>query len=364
MEYQEYLKEIFADWRKRCFFNSKVGITLLAFADMVIFAMFLLSGNFEKSGEHWYWYLLQRVIIPVIICTIALIISTHNSNKEKAEEEKNYHALVSLTVITCVISIFNNYFIILLGTPVLSIIASISFGNKVVMKRNLKWIAAGLAISFFTFAIDKMNRGNVQYAFMTILVVCIFYVCIAIFAFSLADIHKRNLQMAFEGLIHRDELLNRLHRDNLTGLYNKNYLSEYIPQIKRDKDVYIALLDLDNFKTVNDQEGHLAGDDVLRDVGMILECVGRESAKIFRFGGDEFVVVGECAIDEFNSIIKCAMNDLKEKLSSSIKNIQITTSVGATKLLAEDSIDTVIERADKLMYRAKQNGKNCCVSDL
>lgn len=85
-------------------------------------------------------------------------------------------------------------------------------------------------------------------------------------------------------------------RDPLTGLYNRRYLTHRLGEERSRLDRHggimaLAVIDLDNFKTVNDRHGHLYGDKVLRDVGVAVRATLRKSDVAFRFGGEEFVVL-------------------------------------------------------------------------
>ena len=120
------------------------------------------------------------------------------------------------------------------------------------------------------------------------------------------------------------------------------------------------MLDVDNLKTLNDDKGHLAGDRAIKTVASSLrECI-REVDKVFRYGGDEFVVVltntNYIGASEFSIRL---LEHTKEKLSDFKSTKQVGISIGIATLLPSEEYHSLIDRADRALYAAKKSGKNC-----
>lgn len=156
--------------------------------------------------------------------------------------------------------------------------------------------------------------------------------------------------------------LNRLSiRDDLTGLYNRKFILDFIQtEISRytryNEEFIIAMLDIDNFKIINDIHGHIIGDAILKEIGVIMRNNIRDTDVVGRYGGEEFIVLmtatnienGFIAIDKLRGLIE---NELFSN------NLKVTISGGLasyTGLELEDTIDL----ADKKMYEAKRLGRN------
>ncbi|WP_238583797.1 sensor domain-containing diguanylate cyclase [Legionella brunensis] len=155
--------------------------------------------------------------------------------------------------------------------------------------------------------------------------------------------------------------------DPLTNLYNRRYLNDILSRelirIAREKGTLcVAMLDIDNFKKFNDNYSHLAGDELLKAIGKLLNDSFRESDISVRFGGEEFVVV------LLNTTLNNAMNKMEE-LREKIKNISIyfkgnpltniTISIGVAEAIKHGaSIEEIIKSADHALYAAKQAGKD------
>lgn len=157
--------------------------------------------------------------------------------------------------------------------------------------------------------------------------------------------------------------------DALTKVFNRRALITYLNKICYDKginyELHLLVLDIDDFKIVNDTYGHIAGDKILIYISNILKKTLRDGDKVFRYGGEEFVIIlnrinEETCIKITNRLLELIrVNQLIYKG----QNIQVTASIGATKYHDQDTPDIIIERADKALYKAKHNGKNTMVSE-
>ncbi len=151
--------------------------------------------------------------------------------------------------------------------------------------------------------------------------------------------------------------------DPLTKVFNRRALISYLDGVCANKSaplMHAIMLDIDNFKTINDTYGHIAGDKILIFISNILRKTIKEGDKIFRFGGEEFTVILNRNDDEeseatANRILKLISSN---RLVYMGENILVTASIGMTKLIQNDTPDTLISRADKALYASKHNGKN------
>ena len=158
--------------------------------------------------------------------------------------------------------------------------------------------------------------------------------------------------------------------DALTKVFNRRALIKYLEKIcstKRENyNPHLLILDIDDFKRVNDTHGHIAGDKILIFIANILKKTLRDGDKIFRYGGEEFVIILNRIDDAKCSSITLRLLELvrQNKLIYKGKNIQVTTSIGATKYRTGDTPDAFIARADAALYRAKVSGKNRMFSEV
>lgn len=158
--------------------------------------------------------------------------------------------------------------------------------------------------------------------------------------------------------------------DSLTQVFNRRALTTYLKDICSKKDIpyelHLLVLDLDDFKDINDKYGHVAGDKILIFISNILRKTLRDGDKVFRYGGEEFIIVLN-RIDR-EHCKKIADRILKLVSSNNLiyngESLHVTLSIGATKYIKSDTPDTLIARADRALYKAKKNGKNQMYVDV
>jgi len=138
---------------------------------------------------------------------------------------------------------------------------------------------------------------------------------------------------------------------------------EEIQRAHRQKyNLFLALLDVDNFKLFNDSFGHQAGDELLKEVADIIQtCIRRNVDIPFRFGGDEFaIILPQITPDQAESIGTRILNSLKERHAEhsglSIGLAQFTRREGHS---LEADIENIITRSDKALYASKYDGRSC-----
>jgi len=157
-------------------------------------------------------------------------------------------------------------------------------------------------------------------------------------------------------------LSNEAKMDTLTGIYNKRYFNDILKNHIDEKRYFsLAILDIDDFKKINDTYGHLTGDQVLKEfVQLVLEKLD-QSDLLARWGGEEFLII----------FSKNSLEEAREKLQSIYQAINtyefqkagyLTASFGLTHLLENDDVYSIVERADKALYEAKMKGKNMIVT--
>ncbi|WP_415396938.1 diguanylate cyclase [Sulfurimonas sp. CS5] len=153
--------------------------------------------------------------------------------------------------------------------------------------------------------------------------------------------------------------------DSLTQIPNRHNFDKQFKQFlalqKRDeRPICLVFIDIDDFKTINDELGHQIGDDVLVQTAKILNNGIRKTDLIARWGGEEFVIAFiDTHINDAHSITQKIRESIeKDAILKKAIGYSLTASFGLTSCNKYDTIDTVISRADKAMYEAKQHGKN------
>ncbi|MDR1955995.1 MAG: GGDEF domain-containing protein [Treponema sp.] len=156
------------------------------------------------------------------------------------------------------------------------------------------------------------------------------------------------------------ELASQIYTDPLTRLYNRRYTEIYFNTLKaEDQQICVAILDIDDFKRINDTYGHPCGDDILIFLAVFLQNNLRKTDRIFRWGGEEFLIIMENVILSQAQVV---MDKLRSKLAETEiitkqHKVFITITVGVAPFELTNP-EAGIEASDKNLYIGKRNGKN------
>ena len=162
------------------------------------------------------------------------------------------------------------------------------------------------------------------------------------------------------------ELTNLTTRDDLTGLFNSRQFYRHIAQEVDRANRYfrplaLILMDIDNFKTLNDTYGHLFGDNILSAIGDIIKLAIRVQDTAYRYAGDEFTIILpetelEMAISVAERVRQAIENDTQALLDP--RPLTVTVSIGVVEYLTDEDIKSLVHRADSAMYESKKKGRN------
>jgi diguanylate cyclase len=158
-------------------------------------------------------------------------------------------------------------------------------------------------------------------------------------------------------------------RDDLTGLYNRRYITEVLARQKALADrgnvgFTLCYCDLDHFKRINDRFGHHRGDEVLKEFAAVAEQVVRSVDFVARFGGEEFllVLVDADAREAGRVVTRLAERTRRLEVDPRHPDCRLTVSVGIAEFRPGERIEDVIQRADRALYRAKSSGRDLVVT--
>ncbi len=166
-----------------------------------------------------------------------------------------------------------------------------------------------------------------------------------------AVLYRQALQSAFQ--------------DPLTGVNNRTAFDQMLPReiklAQRHKTpTSLLVVDLDRFKSINDNFGHQAGDKLLRELTDIFHLYSRETDLIFRYGGDEFVIALSNTDQEGAKIAaqRIQREVANNQFTFNRMSISVSVSIGVTQICADDDLNSAFCRADEALYKAKRGGRN------
>ncbi|RSL35279.1 GGDEF domain-containing protein [Salibacterium salarium] len=172
-------------------------------------------------------------------------------------------------------------------------------------------------------------------------------------------------------LIQQYHLMNKLYEerariDGLTGVYNRRELNQHLEYLTFKRHPFtLMLIDIDNFKTFNDEKGHQTGDEILVEAaGRIKESI-REQGSVYRYGGEEFVVI---LVNDNQLSVPLLTESTRQRIkedyivTTTNEKLNITASIGVASCYDyEQSPKEILKMADEAMYKAKTSGKNRAV---
>ncbi len=188
-----------------------------------------------------------------------------------------------------------------------------------------------------------------------LLILTILYIVLSKFSGEI----KRNIK-TITSLHHKSNYLqNKANTDELTKAFNKRYFDIFLTDfINENREGSIIFFDIDHFKKTNDTHGHLAGDEILKKLSLTIKSFLREDDTFVRWGGEEFIIL----IENFTlELANHKANSIRELIETTkfYNNIPITISIGVAQIEIGDTKETLLKRADELLYKAKNSGRNC-----
>lgn len=163
----------------------------------------------------------------------------------------------------------------------------------------------------------------------------------------------------------KHKAINKALKDPLTGVYNR-YILEHAEEWDAQKSwgLYMAMIDIDHFKEINDTYGHAFGDEVLKRLGSLMTDHLPHDDLVIRFGGEEFLIIME---HETFEEAKALIEDLRLSFEKTVfrhndQTVSLTFSAGLVSIDKEKPLNQAIEKADQAMYQAKRKGRNLMVA--
>ena len=231
----------------------------------------------------------------------------------------------------------------------------------IILHITVYWRFAGGIIAAFLFIFVYSIIFFIQIPDIFSLPIFIDYFSQAVFLLMIGGVG--GIIVSRERKHHSDKsiLAEAANRDYLTNLLNHRSFQECLRKdLESGQDFHLALTDIDKFKSVNDKYGHVMGDAVLREVGAIItSIIPVKQGKVFRYGGEEFAIIlytnNQHEVEELLAEVRKSVAD--HVFNSNGETFSVTMSFGSCKQNGEKP-DQLVKKADKLLYAAKDSGRN------
>ncbi len=186
------------------------------------------------------------------------------------------------------------------------------------------------------------------------------YMLLKQFADAYLTEKKKNDQYSEELIRINKELELLATIDELSDTYNRRTynlrLKEVLEQSKINNDIYIILFDIDYFKEINDNYGHIVGDEIIYQIGRMMKEIMPKSSFISRWGGDEFAIIFYGRLEQLKKYVIQLQKEISDL--QLYDNLNVTLSIGITKIKKNDCNKDVFKRVDEALYKSKEKGRN------
>jgi diguanylate cyclase (GGDEF)-like protein len=342
------MQKNFNDWRRPSRLKHISAISVLTASLYLIFSY--INRSFIPADIASLTILVHAYIVPSVLIIIALL----------AHFKLQYHLMTLLLILAPVIAAIGNIVIIS------------KFDGYTTYQTELYliifWVFTVSGLKF----IHALISGLLIFCIALISSYIIFPLTIEAFlmhcfwmisSLSFGILSGYLLESSQKTIFLKKEELEKIAiTDELTGLYNRlmfdKVVSHELEKAKRYKKTFgFMLLDIDLFKDVNDTYGHLVGDKLLVEFANIFKKYTRSSDTIIRWGGEEFIII---SLEMDKKALLSLAENIRQRVEQHNFNVVVhkTISIGATLNKSEDDINSILQRADKALYKSKHDGRN------
>lgn len=354
-------EEIYGRFKGKIFLFYICGWIIITLLEVIV-------GLFFTELKWFPNYYRDRVFIPAAINGIlALVTLILINNKKVKYVVKNYAVIISLLGTCLALSICHGYFLAILSVFIIPVLVATAFLDYKIFTFTIISSITGVVVSAIVniFWERETVREGGLYVLGSTAIVILNVILAAIISVLILKLHQSRENALLQAQKENAKLSKENRVDGLTNLQNHTsfymVLENKLSKARHDKRGFaIAVLDIDDFKNVNDTYGHAVGDEILKYVSeSIVSVIGRMGVP-FRYGGDEFAIIFNNPDPELN------INAL-EKLRSMIADTDtlfsdgtiVTLSIGYYNIKeASMSAEDIFFKADQALYKAKYNGKN------
>ncbi len=250
--------------------------------------------------------------------------------------------------------LYTYWFFLILINIILGFLYSLSNLKKV--RQAFIFVGAFLYASIYASSAIIVEFLNFSFNINSPLVYLVVFSALPIL-FGFEELISKEKQIHHVKKQSEQEYINSI-TDNLTGAWNQRFL--YNKLRENSEEIILAMIDIDNFKEINDKYGHTAGDFLLKEfTNLVLETV-RKTDDVCRYGGDEFIILlNNCNENHSSMIMEKLRKRVEEHLFNFADNyMKITISIGIYKTKKDEIFEEALKKVDQELYKAKEKGKN------
>ncbi len=359
---QEKIERIYDEgqqrWRRALFAANLIFAGIIFLMELIMFFVFEVQGLREQPlGEYLFIYMFIPTTLNVIILAAGYILMQVFRSRQ---EVLTYVPLVQMTMICFVLTTIHHLFFVTFATFCFPVFISVIFHDQK-LTRRLTLISV-LCLTVMIFLGPRINDVDDRFLFSSYLIA----VAIVLSANVLCDVlmqyeqqKDRKLEMLYRS---RMEIMDQLKYDQKTGLHGhtsfQTGLKKLVDEAELRKRPAVAVLDIDDFKKVNDTYGHVKGDMVILELARIMRETCGDKYTAARFGGEEFAILFQNGtMDEYIRTVELIRQEM-ERTTFDFREEPVTISAGIAIWKRGWGTTEFFDRADEALYISKRQGKN------
>lgn len=345
-------------WCRAIFAANLIFAVVILAMELIMWLVFEVQGLREQPlGEYLFLYIVLPTALNVTILSIGYVMMLLSRGRQ---EVMNHIPLVQMTMICFVLSTIHHIFFVTFATFCFPVFISVIFHDRRLTGRItvLSW----LCMAVMMYLGPKITQAENRYLFSS----CLIAAAIVLSANILCDVlmqyeyqKDRKMEMLNRS---RMEIMDQLKYDQKTGLHGhtsfQTGLKKLVDEAELCKRPAVAVIDIDDFKKVNDAYGHVKGDMVILELARIMREACGEKYTAARFGGEEFAILFQNGtMDDYIRTVEKIRQEM-EKLSFDFRKEPVTVSAGIAIWKRGWGTTEFFDRADEALYISKRQGKN------
>jgi diguanylate cyclase (GGDEF)-like protein len=323
----------------------------------VIYMMFIISDYYSIDDSFSFMIIFIIRALFLAVSAVVFMATKKINNFTNLAYLITAYEILAVIGFLLIISCYETLTLLIFFSIMAITLAIYITPNKLMLAQI---IAVFLSLSFFIFHAKRIENMETS-LFLKIAAYNLIIMIYCSIGAYLNNYYKR------KQFIDSRELQRVSITDSLTGIYNRTKFNEELKYWidycnKYENPLSLVMIDIDNFKRVNDDFGHLIGDSVLQDVTAIIKNTIRNTDIFARWGGEEFAILLpgtdiNMTMDMMERVRFCIQNNKYDKVEN------LTCSFGVVTLRKNENAESLLQRGDKLLYNAKDSGKNSVVCE-
>ena len=345
-------------WRKAIFKANIICAGIIFLMELLIWGIFECQNlRMQPLGDYLTRFLLLPTCTNILILLLGFFAGRMFVDNEKV---MNYIPLIQMVFLCFSLCVFHNLFSVLLCSFSFPIFLTAIFNDRKMTKRITIFCIIGITLSQALGPV--VNQSLNPYHFTTWLVSLAEIASTSVICNVLIQF-QRQRDKKFESMYRsRREALEQLKYDQKTGLYAhtsfQTGLKELVENSTKNDHPAVAVLDIDDFKKVNDTYGHVKGDIVLLELARIMRTACGEKYIAARFGGEEFAILFRGGnVGEYIRLVERIRQEF-ERVTYEFRTEPVTVSIGLAMWKRGWGVTEFFDRADEALYISKRQGKN------